>query len=93
MAPTDPEIITTADRVKLLAVYKRLCPNDQLAIDDPRAPIIAAEIFDVGRAATAEEAFEVVRWWAEPQGWTEAFVDSVRRGVRRMKLELPLQSA
>lgn len=50
MKPTEPDTISPADQTKLIAVYKRLCPDDQVTADDPRRPVIAAEVLDVGRA-------------------------------------------
>lgn len=87
MNPTDPDTIRPADQAKLLAVYQRLCPDDVVTADDPRRPVIAAEILDVGRAPTVKEALDVIDYWRQPAEWAFEFVSSVRRSVRQMKLE------
>ncbi len=86
MKPTDPDTIDSADQAKLIALYKRLCPDDQVTPDDPRMPVIAAEVLDVGRASTLEEALDVIGYWSLPQDWGREFATSVRRSIRRMKL-------
>lgn len=88
MKPTDPDTISPADREKLIAVYKRLCPDDQVTEDDPRRPVIAAEVLDVGRAPTVNDALAVIEWWRQPEEWAREFVTSVRRAVVRMKLQV-----
>lgn len=55
MSPTDPESISAADQTKLIAVYERLCPDDIVALDAPRRPVIAAEMMDTGSASTLFE--------------------------------------
>ena len=86
MKPTDPDTIDSADQAKLIALYTRLCPDDQVTPDDPRMPVIAAEVLDVGRAATLDEALEVIDYWRLPQDWAREFATSVRRSIKRMKL-------
>jgi len=87
MQLTDPDTITSADQVKLIAVYTRLCPDDQVTEDDPRRPLIAAEVLDVGRAPTIADALEVIQYWRQPADWAVEFASSVRRAVCRMKLQ------
>jgi hypothetical protein len=87
MRPTDPDTIAPADQAKLIAVYKRLCPDDQVTNDDPRRPVIAAEVLDVGRAPSVKDALEVIQYWRLPPAWALEFVSSVRRSVGRMKLQ------
>lgn len=87
MNPTDPDTISPADQVKLLAVYMRLRPGDQVTDDDPRRPIIAAEVLDVGRAPSITAALEVIEYWRQPAAWAIEIVSSVRRSVSRMKLQ------
>lgn len=84
---TDPNTISPADQAKLIAVYQRLCPDDQVADDDPRRPVIAAEVLDVGRAPTIKEALHVIEWWRQPEEWAREFAVSVRRSVSRMSLQ------
>jgi len=87
MKPTDPDTISPADQAKLIAVYVRLCPDDQVTDDDPRRPVIAAEVLDVGRAASITDALEVIEYWRQPPEWAIQFVSAVRRSVGRMKLQ------
>jgi len=85
--PTDPETITPADQARLIAVYLRLCSDDQVTDDDPRRPLIAAEVLDVGRAPSIAASLEVIEHWQQPTAWALEFVSSVRRSVGRMKLQ------
>jgi hypothetical protein len=87
MKPTDPDTITPADQAKLIAMYMRLCPDDQVTDDDPRRSVFAAEILDVGRAPSITAALEVIEYWRQPAAWAIEFVSSVRRSVGRMKLQ------
>ncbi|WP_039784145.1 hypothetical protein [Herbaspirillum huttiense] len=87
MVPTDPEKIAAADQSKLIVLYERLCPDDIVALDDPRRPSIAAEVLDVGRAENIAEALSVIEWWRQPEAWARTFVTSVRRSYARMKFE------
>jgi hypothetical protein len=88
MKPTDPDNISPADQTKLIAVYTRLCPDDQVTDDDPRRPVIAAEVLDVGRAPTVKDALELIEYWRQPTEWATEFVASVRRSIGRMKLQV-----
>ena len=88
MKLTNPDAINQADRTKLLSVYMRLCPDDQVTDDDPRRPVIAAEVLDVGRAPTFKEALDVIEYWQQPADWAKVFVGSVRHAVARMKLDV-----
>jgi hypothetical protein len=87
MRPTDPDTIAPADQAKLIAVYRRLCPDDQVTDDDPRRSVIAAEVLDVGRAPTVKDALEVIEYWRQPSAWANEFVSSVRKSVARMRLQ------
>ena len=87
MKPIDPETISPADQAKLIAVYKRLCPDNQVTEDDPRRPVIAAEVLDVGRAPSITATLAVIEYWRQPATWANEFVSSVRRSVGRMKLQ------
>lgn len=87
MKPTDPDTITPADQTKLIGVYMRLCPDDQVTDDDPRRAVIAAEVLDVALAPNITAALEVIEYWRQPTGWAIEFVSSVRRSVSRMKLQ------
>lgn len=87
MKPTDPNDICPEDQVKLIAVYERLCPDDQVADDDSRRPVIAAEVLAVGRAPSIKDALEVIEYWRQPPERANEFVSAVRRAVGRMKLE------
>lgn len=87
MAPADPDSISKADKVKLMKVYKRLCPDDLVTPDDPRYNTIAAEVLDIGRAPTFREALEIVGYWKLSEAWSHEFAESVRRSFARMKLE------
>jgi hypothetical protein len=87
MKSTDPDTIAPTDQAKLIAVYKCLCPDDQMTDDDPRRPVIAAEVLDVGRAPNITAALEVIEYWRQPAAWAIEFVSSVRRSVGRMKLQ------
>lgn len=87
MKPTDPDCISPADRPKLVAVYQRVCPNDQLADTDPRRSVIAAEMLDVGMAPTPDAALQVIAWWDSRPENLKPIVEDVRRSFRRLKLE------
>jgi hypothetical protein len=87
MKPTDPDCINQADLEKLVAIYQRVCPNDQLADNDPWRPVIAAEMLDVGMAPTPEAALQVIAWWDSHPENLKPIVDDVRRSFKRMKLE------
>lgn len=89
MKPTDPDALDPVDRAKLIALYERLCPDDLVAPDDPRRPVIAAEVLDVGRAPTLDEALDVIEYWRLPPAWARELAISVRRSVGRMSLATP----
>jgi hypothetical protein len=86
-AATDPDSIAAPDQAKLIAVYERLCPDDVIAVDDPRRGMIAAEVYDVGTAATLKEALQVIQWWGQDSVQTKEFVIATRRAVSRMKFQ------
>lgn len=86
-APTDPADIGEADRVKLIALYARLCPEDVVAIDDPRRDVIAAEMLDIGLAPSPEAALQVIAWWDPIADNLRPIVAGVRRSFSRLKLE------
>lgn len=54
--PIDPATIREKDKVKLIALYGRVCPNDVLTSDDPRRDCIAAEMLDIGLANSSDSA-------------------------------------
>lgn len=85
--PTDPGSITVADKAKLLAIYCRLCPADVLADDDPRRDSIAAEVLEMGLAATSEDAMQVIAWWDPVAENLRPIVSGVRRSFRNLKLD------
>lgn len=87
MKPTDPDRINPADRAKLIAIYNRVCPNDLLEHDDPRLPVIAAEMLDVGLAPTPTAALRVIAWWDSYPENLKPIVDGVRRSFKRLKLD------
>jgi hypothetical protein len=43
MKPTDPSTANQAEQTKLIAIYRRVCLDDQMMDDDPRRPVIAVE--------------------------------------------------
>lgn len=61
-----PRNISPVDRVKLIAVYKRLCPDDPETDDDPRKPVIAAEVVDVASEPSIKAALEVIECSRQP---------------------------
>jgi len=75
-APTDPADIGEVDKVKLIALYSRVCPEDVLANDDPRRDVIAAEMLDIGLALSPEAAMQVIgavdRWMTARNELNEA---------------------
>lgn len=85
-SPIDPGMLCEPDKKKLLGIYARLCPDDHVTDDDPRRDSIAAEVFDVGNAATMDEALSVIAWWGQPSQWAREFVRSARASFRRLKL-------
>lgn len=86
-APIDPATIREADKVKLIALYGRVCPSDVLANDDPRRDCIAAEMLDIGLAASPDSALQVIAWWDPLVENLKPIVASVRRSFRHLKLE------
>ena len=87
LPPTDPAKICSADKGKLVKIYARVCPKDVLSEDDPRRDTIAAEMLDVGLAATADEALKVIAWWDPlPEQNLKPIVAGVRRSFRNLKL-------
>lgn len=87
MKATDPDTINPADRTKLIALYMRLCSDDLVTLDDPRRPVIAAEVLDIALAPSMKEALDVIEYWRQPAAWATEFASSVRRSVSRMKLQ------
>lgn len=59
-APIDPATTHEKDKVKLIALYARVCPSDVLANDDPRRDCIAAEMLDIGLADSPDSALQVI---------------------------------
>lgn len=86
-APTDPADIGEADKVKLIALYSSVCPEDVLVKDDPRRDVIAAEMLDIGLAPSPEAALQVIAWWDPIADNLKPIVTAVRRSFSRMKLE------
>ena len=86
-APIDPAIIREADKVKLIALYGRVCPSDVLANNDPRRDCIAAEMLDIGLAYSPDSALQVIAWWDPVVENLKPIVASVRRSFRSLKLE------
>lgn len=85
--PTDAGTISEADKAKLIALHGRVCPADVVAVDDPRRDCIAAEILDMGLAATADAALQVIAWWDPVTENLKPIVAGVRRSFGRLKLE------
>lgn len=66
-------------------VYETLCPGDVLADDDPRRPVIIAEMKAIERAATDEDAARVVEWWGSwPNPHHQSAVEFAREARRLM---------
>ncbi|OEZ52998.1 hypothetical protein JAB5_27560 [Janthinobacterium sp. HH103] len=85
--PIDPATIREKDKVKLIALYGRVCPNDVLTSDDPRRDCIAAEMLDIGLANSSDSALQVIAWWDPLIENLKPIVASVRRSFRNLKLE------
>ena len=70
---------------KYLRLYEAMCPSD--AVDnDPRHPMIIAEMRDLVRAKTNREATDAIEWW----GWNSdqelmAWVVKARKLWEKMK--------
>lgn len=74
------------DTKKLIKLYEKLCPGDNVCDDDPRLESIALELLEISKAKTIEDAMKVIEWWYNPEEWTRWFCVLVRKSVKRMKL-------
>lgn len=86
MRQTDPAIICEADKAKLIALYERVCPEEVIAVDDPRRDCIAAEMLDIGLAPNAKAGLEVIAWWDPIHENLKPTVAKVRKRFRSVKL-------
>lgn len=48
---------------KYISVYEKLCPDDPIAIEDPRRPVIISEMRAIHKAKTPEDAAKIIAWW------------------------------
>lgn len=73
------------DEKKLVKLYRRHFPDDDVYEDDDRHPAIAKEMLEICKAKDLDSALEIIEWWGYWQDNRE-FVISARKSFKRLKL-------
>lgn len=75
---------------KYTRIYEKLCPDDPIADEDPRRPVIMAEMRAIHQAATEADAVAVIEWWqAWPNPQHRTALEFVQEARQLMRGETP----